>query len=169
MTSASIQVTSQPSTRELVKRVLAAKEGVTQDRREMLRGQGRRFVQYAQEEAPKRTGEFASKIAYRTFVSGDTDELRVYTQQPLGKWILEGTRPHVIRAKNAPILRFYWHKVGRVVYFKSVNHPGTKPNPFMSRAYRRWLPGARGDLRQVAVNWSRRIQGAAVNPKSLSA
>lgn len=37
-----------------------------------------------------------------------------------------GNRPHIIRAKNAPYLVFFWPKVGRVVRFKSVNHPGSK-------------------------------------------
>jgi hypothetical protein len=169
MSKAAFTITSDPTTRELVRRVIAANDGIERDRRAMLKGQGRRFVSFAQDEAPKRTGVFASKIFYRTFSRGDVEELNVFTPQPLGKWITEGTRPHVIRAKRARFLRFYWPKVGRVVYFKSVNHPGTKANPFMSRAYRRWLPGARADLRLIAQNWSRTIQGAAVSPKDLSA
>jgi len=169
MTSASFQITSDPTTKELTRRVLDAKDGLEQDRRGMLRGQGRRFVQLAKEEAPKRTGQFASKISYKTFVSGDVEELRVYAPKPLGDWILDGTPPHVIRprGKGYP-LRFYWPKVGREVRFMYVNHPGTKPNRFMGRAYRRWLPGARADLRQVAANWSRRLQGKAANPQSVS-
>jgi hypothetical protein len=169
MSKAAFTITSDPTTRELVRRVIAANDGIERDRRAMLKGQGRRFVSFAQDEAPKRTGVFASKIFYRTFSRGDVEELNVFTPQPLGKWITEGTRPHVIRVKRARFLRFYWPKVGRVVYFKSVNHPGTKANPFMSRAYRRWLPGARADLRLIAQNWSRTIQGAAVSPKDLSA
>jgi hypothetical protein len=168
MSKAAFTITSDPTTRELVRRVIAANDGIERDRRAMLKGQGRRFVSFAQDEAPKRTGVFASKIFYRTFSRGDVEELNVFTPQPLGKWITEGTRPHVIRVKRARFLRFYWPKVGRVVYFKSVNHPGTKANPFMSRAYRRWLPGARADLRLIAQNWSRTIQGAAVSPKDLS-
>jgi hypothetical protein len=169
MSKAAFTITSDPTTRELVRRVIAANDGMERDRRAMLKGQGRRFVSFAQDEAPKRTGVFASKIFYRTFSRGDVEELNVFTPQPLGKWITEGTRPHVIRVKRARFLRFYWPKVGRVVYFKSVNHPGTKANPFLSRAYRRWLPGARADLRLIAQNWSRTIQGAAVSPKDLSA
>lgn len=169
MTSAAFDITSDPTARELTRRVLSAKDGLATDRRAMLRGQGRRFVQLAQSEAPKKTGVFAAGIRYRTFTSGDVDELRVYTPQPLGKWILEGTKPHVItpRGPGYP-LRFFWPKVGRVVRFMRVNHPGTKANPFLSRAYRRWLPGARGDLRQIAINWTRRIQGAGVSPGELS-
>jgi len=55
---------------------------------------------------------------------------------PYAFWHHQGTEPHVIRAKNAPLLVFFWKKVGRVVAFKQVNHPGTKPNPFLVNALR---------------------------------
>jgi hypothetical protein len=170
MSKAAFTVTSDPTTRELVRRVIAANDGMERDRRAMLKGQGRRFVSFAQDEAPKRTGVFASKIFYRTYAQGDTEELRVFTPQPLGGWITKGTPPHVIRPRGPGYpLRFFWPKVGREVRFMYVNHPGTKPNRFIGRAYRRWLPGARADLRLIAQNWSRTIQGAAVSPKDLSA
>jgi hypothetical protein len=53
---------------------------------------------------------------------------------PYAAAVHEGARPHVIRARRAPFLRFYWPKVGRVVFFKSVNHPGNAPNPFLTNA-----------------------------------
>lgn len=57
----------------------------------------------------------------------------------------QGTKPHVIAAKNAPVLTFFWPKVGRVVHFKSVHHPGTKPYKFLERgleaALRMWERG----------------------------
>ena len=40
-----------------------------------------------------------------------------------------GARPHVITGHNKP-LRFYWPKAGKIVFFKSVNHPGNQPNPW---------------------------------------
>jgi hypothetical protein len=43
----------------------------------------------------------------------------------------QGTKPHVIKAKNAPYLVFFWPKVGRVVHFKSVHHPGNKAYGFL--------------------------------------
>jgi hypothetical protein len=51
----------------------------------------------------------------------------------------QGTQPHKITAKNAPYLVFYWPKVGRVVHFKSVNHPGNKPYKFLERGLERAL------------------------------
>lgn len=69
-----------------------------------------------------------------------------------------GTRPHIIRAKTAGALSFYWGKAGsrvivpkrgaaggRAVRLKNgtlligkgyVNHPGTKPRPFYVQALR---------------------------------
>jgi hypothetical protein len=51
----------------------------------------------------------------------------------------QGAKPHVIKAKNAPFLVFFWPKVGRVVYFKSVNHPGNKPYNWAMRGLERAL------------------------------
>lgn len=40
-------------------------------------------------------------------------------------WQELGTRPHSIRPRNpAGYMVFYWPKVGHVVHFKHVNHPG---------------------------------------------
>ena len=46
-----------------------------------------------------------------------------------------GTRPHEIRARRVPDLVFWWEKVGALFVGKKVNHPGTRPYPFMGPAY----------------------------------
>lgn len=43
----------------------------------------------------------------------------------------EGTRPHVIRARNSSSLR-YEADSGEVVFAKSVVHPGTRPNRYLT-------------------------------------
>lgn len=45
----------------------------------------------------------------------------------------EGALPHVIEARRAPRLVFRVN--GQLVFAKKVNHPGNKPNPYLSR----WL------------------------------
>ena len=45
----------------------------------------------------------------------------------------QGTRPHMIYPRQRSALRF--HKVGKVVFASSVRHPGTRPNPYLTR----WL------------------------------
>lgn len=55
-------------------------------------------------------------------------------QAPYAIPVHEGSRPHRITARRAPMLSFYWTKVGRHVKFFSVNHPGTKARPFLRNA-----------------------------------
>ncbi len=46
-----------------------------------------------------------------------------------------GSRPHIIRARRKKTLKFYWNRVGRVVYPTQVHHPGRRrPNLYMQRA-----------------------------------
>lgn len=47
-------------------------------------------------------------------------------------YVHEGTRPHVIRPRNAAALHFHWK--GREVFAKSVQHPGTRARPFLRNA-----------------------------------
>ena len=56
-------------------------------------------------------------------------------------FVNDGTRPHIIRPRNARALRFVVG--GQVVYAKVVHHPGTRPNPFLDRALREVLSGSR--------------------------
>lgn len=55
-----------------------------------------------------------------------------------GEFVIEGTPPHVIRARRGRALRFNWPKAGGVVFFAKVNHPGTTANPFFSQVIGRW-------------------------------
>jgi hypothetical protein len=52
-------------------------------------------------------------------------------------YVHNGTRPHTIIPTRAPLLVFFWAKMGRVVTFGKVNHPGTVENPFLARALKR--------------------------------
>ncbi len=55
-----------------------------------------------------------------------------------GAFVIQGTRPHVIRAKPGGVLRFNWPKAGGIVFFAKVNHPGNAPNPFFNQVVNRW-------------------------------
>lgn len=57
---------------------------------------------------------------------------------PYGFWVREGTKPHIIRAKNAKALRF--EIGGQVIFATEVKHPGTKPNPYHKRVFARLRP-----------------------------
>jgi HK97 gp10 family phage protein len=63
----------------------------------------------------------------------------IYVGEKYGEYVEEGTRPHVIYPKGGKrALRF---KIdGKTVFSRRVNHPGTKPYPFMEPAYRKSTP-----------------------------
>lgn len=60
----------------------------------------------------------------------------VSTNVKYAKIIEEGSRPHVIRAKNKKYL--YWNGASHPV--KQVNHPGTKAYPFLKPALDTEIP-----------------------------
>ena len=81
------------------------------------------------------TGNLRDHILKRVIEQGGMPVVIVGVENvPYAYWHHQGTEPHVIEARRAPLLVFYWKKVGRVVAFPRVQHPGTKPNPFLVRA-----------------------------------
>lgn len=57
------------------------------------------------------------------------------TRTSYSYWVHEGTEPHVIRAKNAKVLAFFWHDGPDgpgVYFFREVHHPGTAPCRFLT-------------------------------------
>lgn len=77
-------------------------------------------------EVPKKTGYLSGTM------QRDVGRLsaRIYPTREYAEPVHEGSRPHVIVAKNAKVL--FNKKTGQ--YFgKRVNHPGNKPNRFLVR------------------------------------
>lgn len=69
-------------------------------------------------------------------------EARVGSNRPYALWHHEGTGiyggkgPYLIKPKKpGGRLRFWWARTGTIEYRKSVVHPGSKPNPYLTR----WL------------------------------
>jgi hypothetical protein len=62
--------------------------------------------------------------------------VRVESSHPATLYVIKGTRRHFIRKGKAPgkILRFRIQ--GRTVFARWVDHPGTKPNDFLTKALR---------------------------------
>ena len=89
------------------------------------------------QEAPKRTGAFAKSIIAKQYASAAKRSVRVefYGAHPLARFIIEGTRAHIIEPRRARALR--WETNGEVHFARRVHHPGTKPNPFQVRALER--------------------------------
>ncbi len=59
----------------------------------------------------------------------DDYSANVVARRRYASYIENGTPPHEIRPKRARALRFVMN--GSVVFARSVQHPGTKPRPFM--------------------------------------
>lgn len=89
--------------------------------------------------APRGTGELAAghETDYGHAGTNHDLESRVVAVPEHAIFVIKGTDPHVITAKNKPRLVFFWAKVGRVVSFKSVNHPGTQANNYLGAALKR--------------------------------
>ena len=79
--------------------------------------------------APRRTGYLASTVVKEV---GD-GEASVDALASYAVFVVKGTRPHLIRPVKASVLAFEAAD-GGMVFTHLVNHPGTKPNPFMQNA-----------------------------------
>lgn len=100
-----------------------------------LRTAGQMVVNRAKVLAPVDTGRLRASIrgeARRTWTL--RPQFTVGSDVEYAGFVNDGTRPHQIRPVNASVLRF---RVGsRWVYARVVNHPGTRPRPFLDRALR---------------------------------
>ncbi len=86
-----------------------------------------------------KTNEFRNKTwKLRTSTKATVNRFalkgRIRNATHYASYIEEGTKPHVIQARKAPLLRFYWTRHGFWFAGKKVNHPGTKPRPFFRHA-----------------------------------
>lgn len=94
------------------------------------------------------------KFKARAFITPDEISVNVFPSGPnkqIYKYVTGGTRPHIITARNAPMLAFLWGGPGSykpktttapswggpgsvsggvMTFRKSVNHPGTKARNF---------------------------------------
>lgn len=99
-----------------------------------LRRRVERVQAAAERLAPGSMGRgIRTRIDYRT----DGAVGVITSTHPATIFVVNGTRPHIIRPVRAQALRFTIG--GRVVYAKVVNHPGTRPNNFMIDALRQAL------------------------------
>lgn len=84
-------------------------------------------------EAPVDTGLLVQSITIQS--SGGTRIIG--PNVPYADFVELGTKPHLIRAKPGGVLAF--EIGGQKIFAKYVNHPGTKPNPFVKRALESYL------------------------------
>lgn len=95
-----------------------------------LKIRGRAIVVAAKRQVGKDTGQLEREIEMIHQRPGLYQQLWIGAHDDIAYLHHEGTRPHDIVARNAQFLRFTSR--GRVVVTKHVNHPGTKPNRYLS-------------------------------------
>lgn len=135
------------------------------ERDKLVTGLGDDLVHILRRRAPRKSGKFAEGIrAYGMRRVWWETELLVGAEGEHGfllPFIKLGTRPHIIPrggsaaqlAKGYP-LSFYWEKGPRGpgwYHFWSVQHPGTKANPFIHRSLDEWRPSAADALRGLGI------------------
>ncbi len=97
----------------------------------------------------KRTGKLSKSIVKRSVYEGRELGVRIVAAQPYALYVHEGTKPHIIRARNKPFLVFFWPNgpTGAHVYkMKQVNHPGYKGNKFLSDNLHLFFTGRYGGV-----------------------
>lgn len=90
--------------------------------------------------APKRTGALAASIRWTRGFSPKGITFTSGSNLKYAGWMEHGTRPHMIYPKKpGGFLVFHWPKAGRVVFLRSVRHPGTPAYRYLTRGYKRAL------------------------------
>lgn len=86
---------------------------------------------------PVRTGKLRGSLSIRV----DTDKVTIGPNEniaPYAGYVEFGTKPHTIRPKRpGGVLAF--DVGGRTVFTKQVNHPGTRPQPYVRPAFEAWM------------------------------
>lgn len=98
-----------------------------------LRRRGRRVLMAAKRQVGKDTRALERSLNMthnRLGVSGIGQEVWVGSDNEIALLHHEGSRPHEITARNSPVLRF--SSRGRIVHARTVQHPGTQPNRYLS-------------------------------------
>ncbi|MEV3895294.1 hypothetical protein [Streptomyces anulatus] len=90
-----------------------------------------RVAALAEAGAPGRMGD---RVTWRVVEGPRGLQGVVSCDHPAVHFVLNGTRPHLIRPRRKSVLRF--EVGGRVVFTRLVRHPGTRANDFMGRALR---------------------------------
>jgi hypothetical protein len=159
------QVEITPTLKEIASRFSLAEKNLGNDREAQAETLAADYLRIARKQAPKKSGDFANSLQTETFRKGVSGfGFNFFEPQPLGKWIRLGTKPHKIVPKGAGYpLAFYWAKIGGMMYTYSVNHPGTKPNPYAARAEREWRGDAEKTNQRISTRYVNMIaKGRAI-------
>jgi HK97 gp10 family phage protein len=116
----------------------------SQGQRAMMQMLGRAVASEAIHRAPRKTANLQRSIKVEAV--SDT-HVTIEAQAAYAGFVERGTRPHIIRPRNAKALRFAATAAGQrlsgsarrgaaVIFARIVHHPGTRPQPYMWPAAR---------------------------------
>ncbi|AJE32517.1 hypothetical protein B842_03320 [Corynebacterium humireducens NBRC 106098 = DSM 45392] len=101
----------------------------------LIRTAQRRTLNAAIHRSPLDTGQLEnSHRAGNIIVQGTRVSGEVIAEQDYALAVHEGTRPHVIRPRRVKALT--WGKGAGRVFARSVNHPGSRPQPWLLNSAR---------------------------------
>lgn len=89
-------------------------------------------------------GRLRDSIGHNREFSLGSARINFTASAPHARFVVDGTRPHIIRPRQAHAL--HWQRDGRDYFARLVHHPGTKPNPFGRRVAQQVAPF-------VAMQW----------------
>lgn len=91
---------------------------------------------------PYSTGRLKASINWEMTKDVPGDEVSAQCGSPLiyANSVHQGQPARRIVPVRAKLLRFYWRRVGRVVHRRSVNHPGTQAQPYLTDALKQIAP-----------------------------
>jgi hypothetical protein len=95
-----------------------------------LARKGRLITIAAKAQVGVRTGALRNSIHMRHLRDSRGQFVRIGSHLNYALVHHEGSKPHLIAAKRAPVLRFV--NRGRLIFAHTVMHPGTKPNRYLT-------------------------------------
>ena len=95
-----------------------------------MKKRGRLIVAAAKRQVGVDTGRLRDSIHFTHLRDARSQYMWIGSNEAHALMHHQGTRPHTIVPREAPILRF--SSGSRIVYTRHVNHPGTRPNRYLS-------------------------------------
>lgn len=95
-----------------------------------LTNRGRLLQKLAKAQVGVDSGKLRKSINYKLTKKSSGLVMTVGSGNKIAFWHHEGTKPHTILPKTAKTMRF--NSRGKIVYAKVVNHPGTRPNKYLT-------------------------------------
>ena len=126
-----VNISVKDALQTLRKKLVVSESEVDAIVEDILVAMGTRLHELIVQMSPVNEGKYAGSWKLQT---PDSRSIKITNPDGLKYTILEftGTRPHKIEPKNSQFLHFVIN--GKDIYVKSVNHPGTQPDPHVRPA-----------------------------------